>query len=202
MMADNRSQGRVPQPLMHYTQSMVEPTGDWKIVGDYAVWSGNRLDGTKPYVLHELVDSGVLPVPTSTARAILHPIKGGVWFHIQDLFGFWMRTDVDTVWIDAPGNDGHYYTLIIGGAEGRPGRVAFGWVCPKCATPYNRHDVDVSGRRFQSFFDSVTRELAHFNSNDNARECPSCRTRHPQSYGFMGAGRVSELGNEQHVTRP
>jgi hypothetical protein len=184
--ANSETEGRgIPAPLLSYTRSMVEPTGEWKQVGDYAIWSGNRIGSLPPFRLHEERDHKVLPIPASTARAIMHPIKGSTWFHVEQLFGFWMKANVDTVWIDAPGtDDAHYYTLVLGGADGRPGIVSGGWLCPACGTVFNTIDVDVTRRRFQLFLDTMDRKLVAFNADATARTCPSCGSKHPESYGF------------------
>jgi hypothetical protein len=185
MVADTSTARRMPEPMLHYTRSMVDPASEWRLLGDYAIWSGNRKHPATPYVLHELIEKKVLPVPISTARAIIHAIKGGIWFHVQDLFGVWMRADVDTVWIDAPGEDVHYYSLILGGSGGRPGNLSLGWVCPSCGTLYNQHDVDVSRGRFKVFFDETAEQVALFNNSNAKRGCPSCHAEHPVSYGFL-----------------
>jgi hypothetical protein len=115
----------------------------------------------------------------------MHPIKGGTWFNIEGLFGFWIKADADTVWIDAPGKgEDHYYTIVLGGADGRPGVVSGGWLCPSCGTVFNTIAVDVTRRRFQTFLDLMDRKLAAFNADASARICPDCHAEHPQSYGF------------------
>ena len=184
LLSDEKSAAGVPQPLLSYTRSMVEPTGEWKLVGDYAIWSGNRISAAEPYVLLEERERKVLPIPVSSARAILHPIKGGTWFHIERLFRFWMKADVDTVWIDAPGENAHYYTLIVGGAEGRPGTVSSGWLCTSCGDVFNQSRTDVSRRRFQSFLDKAAAEVVAFNMDAAKRVCPTCKSEHLPTYGF------------------
>jgi len=170
---------------------MVEPSPEWRFVGDYAIWTGNRLSMTELYRLYEQRGRKVLPVPPSSARAIMHPISGQTWFHIERLFGFWMKADVDTVWIDAPGKDGHYYTLVVGGAETRPGSISTGWLCPSCGIVFNTRDYDVTKRRFQSFLDDMKLRVAEFNSQESKRVCPDCKAMHRTSYGFLQAGSYS-----------
>jgi transposase-like protein len=189
-LSKTNSASGIPQPLLSYTRSMVEPAGDWKLVGDYAIWSGNRAAAEEPYVLLQEKDHKVLPVPISSARAILHPIKGGTWFHVERLFGFWMKADVDSVWIDAPGENAatHYHTLLVGGAEGRPGTLASGWLCPNCGEVFNQTSVDVTRRRFQTFLDRTAEQVAAFNANSSKRVCPSCKSEHPPTYGFTRPG--------------
>jgi transposase-like protein len=185
-LSDAKSATGIPQPLLSYTRSMVEPTGEWKLVGDYAIWSGNRASPDEPYVVLEERNRKVLPIPISSARAILHPIKGGTWFHVERLFGFWMKTDVDSVWIDAPSENAttHYYTLIVGGADGRPGTVSSGWLCPSCGEVFNQASTDVTRRRFQVFLDKAAEQVAAFNADSAKRVCPSCKSEHPPTYGF------------------
>ena len=179
------NENRVEGLLLSYTRSMVDGTFDWRMMGDYAIWSGHRSNQESPHVLHELIGKKVLRVPASTSRAILHPVKGGVWFEIRHLFGFWMMSDVDTLWLDAPGADAHYYTLCVGGAESRPGEVSFGWVCPNCGELFNVRSYKAAGGLFESCLDDSQSLVEEFNASQAARTCPSCRTLHPESYGFF-----------------
>jgi rubredoxin len=188
MVAIPRGNGvadKVPKPLLSYTRSMVEPTRDWKFIGDYAIWTGNRSSASEPYLLLELRGRKVLPIPASSTRAIAHPIVGQTWFHVDRLFGFWMRADVDSVWVDAPGENGHFYTVLVGGADNRPGRVSSGWLCPSCGIIFNDQEYDVSRRRFQKFLDETQVGVAHFNADQSNRTCPSCGAVHPLTYGFL-----------------
>jgi len=171
-------------PLLSYTRSMVEGSAGWPLQGDYAIWSGNLDKTASPYLLHELVGQRVLPVPISSGRAILHPVTRGTWFEIRHLFGYWMRADVDTVWLDAPGENGRYYTLCIGGSEARPGEVSYGWVCPNCGVLFGEATVDVAAEGFQTFLNAAEDRVSRFNADDVMRSCPQCRHVHPLTYGF------------------
>lgn len=171
-------------PLLSYTRSMIEGSPGWPLLGDYAIWSGHQKQDASPYLLHELVGSRVLPVPISSARAILHPVKRSTWFEVRHLFGYWMRVDVDAVWLDAPGTDGRYYTLCIGGSEARPGEVSYGWVCPQCGTLFGAITIDVAAKGFQTFLDEAEAGVSRFNSDEGLRACPQCQHMHPLTYGF------------------
>lgn len=175
---------RVEGVLLSYTRSMVDGTNDWRMMGDYAIWSGRRSIQETPHVLHELIGRKVLRVPASSGRAILHPIKAGVWFEIRHLFGFWMMSDVDTIWLDAPGEDNHFYTLCVGGAESRPGTISFGWVCPNCGELFNTNSLEAGGGRFVSCLETSEKLVTEFNASSANRTCPSCGNVHPESYGF------------------
>lgn len=170
--------------LLSYTRSMVDGTNEWRMMGDYAIWSGHRSNQTSPHVLYELIGKKVLRVPASSSRAILHPIKAGVWFEVRHLFGFWMMSDVDTIWLDAPGADAHYYTLCVGGAESRPGQISFGWVCPDCGELFNTKSFAADGGRFESCLEASETLVTEFNASQTLRTCPACASVHPESYGF------------------
>ncbi len=175
---------RVEGLLLSYTRSMVDGANDWRMMGDYAIWSGHRTNKESPHVLHELIGKKVLRVPGASGRAILHPVKGGVWFEIRHLFGFWMMSDVDTIWLDAPGADAHYYTLCVGGAESRPGKISFAWVCPNCGELFNTRSFAADGGRFESCLEASEALVNEFNSSQSLRTCPACGNIHPESYGF------------------
>lgn len=171
-------------PLLSYTRSMVEGSAGWPLQGDYAIWSGNLDQNASPYLLHELVGERVLPVPISNSRAILHPVTRSTWFEIRHLFGYWIRADVDTVWLDAPGDNGRYYSLCIGGSEARPGEVSYGWVCPQCGTLFATMTVDVAAEGFQTFLNDAEEGVSRFNADEGRRTCPQCKHVHPLTYGF------------------
>ena len=185
--ASTNTEYRVEGLLLSYTRSMVDGTDEWRMMGDYAIWSGSRSNLSTPYVLHELVGNRVLRVPASSGRAILHPIKGGVWFEVRHLFGFWMMSDVDTIWLDAPGTDAHYYTLCVGGADSRPGSISFGWVCPDCGELFNTSTHAAAGGRFESCLQTSQSLVESFNQTESTRTCPACRAVHPLTYGFYPA---------------
>lgn len=172
------------QPRLSYTKSMLESDNDWRMLGDYAIWSGSRRS-ERPLQLYQLIGNRVLPVPISTARAILHPIARNCWFEVRRLFGFWMMADVDTVWLDAPGAGTHHYSLCIGGAEGRPGEVAYGWVCPACGHLYGKHSVAMRDSPFEQFLNRAQEAVDCFNADVTLRLCVECNHEHPPSYGFF-----------------
>ena len=178
---------RAGELLLSYTRSMVDGTDGWRMVGDYAIWSGNRPNEASPHLLLELIGARVLPVPVASARAILHPVKAGTWFEIRHLFGFWMMSDVDTVWLDAPGASARYYALCIGGAGGRPGKLSFGWVCPSCGVLFNTRAFVVAQTRFEACLDEAQAGVERFNSDDELRKCPECKKMHPLTYGLFAA---------------
>ena len=163
---------------------MLAAAHEWRMLGDYAIWSGSSpID--RPLRLHQLIGNRVLPVPISSTRAILHPITRNCWFEVQGLFGFWIMADVDTVWLDAPGADARHYSLCIGGAEGRPGKMAYGWVCPLCGHLYGENTVSMREAPFDRFLDLAQENVESFNAQTEIRRCTGCGHEHPASYGFF-----------------
>ena len=173
-------------PILSYTRSMLEDSGEWRMMGDYAIWSGIRDASQSPHLLHELVGNRVLPVPVAKERAIVHPIKAETWFEVRHLFGFWLKCDVDTIWIDAPGQNGaHHYSLCVGGADGRPGKVAYGWVCPNCGSLLNDAHFETSETPFEAVVKQTGDAVRAFNADPARRVCRDCGQSHPATYGFF-----------------
>ena len=119
-----------------------------------------------------------------TQKIVSRVIYNANWFEIRHLFGFWMMSDVDTIWLDAPGADAHYYTLCVGGAESRPGKISFAWVCPNCGELFNTRSFAADGGRFESCLEASEALVNEFNSSQSLRTCPACGNIHPESYGF------------------
>lgn len=173
-------------PILSYTRTMLADTGEWRMLGDYAIWSGSRTKDQSPHLLHELTGNRVLPVPISEQRAIVYKIAGDTWFEVRHLFGFWMKCDVDTVWIDAPGpNDAHYYSLCVGGADNRPGKVSIGWVCPDCGALLSTQSFETASKPFGDIIVGASEIVQNFNNNVEKRICLACSHEHPITYGFF-----------------
>jgi hypothetical protein len=173
-------------PLLSYTRSMTERSSDWRMLGDYAIWTGSR-PNCAMLRLHELIGNRVLPVPRGSTRAVLHAIARNRWFEVQGLFGYWLKADVDTVWLDAPAQDAHHYSLCIGGAEGRPNGLSAGWVCPQCGSLFGEETYVVTDGTFDQALQSFDANVIPFNSDADRRICPGCGYLHPESYGFFSA---------------
>ncbi len=173
-------------PLLSYTRSMLEPSSEWRMLGDYAIWTGMRARA-EPLQLLELIGQRVLPIPASGTRAVLHPIEHNRYFTVEGLFGFWLRADVDVIWLDAPSAETRHYSLCVGGSEGRPGTLAYAWVCPSCGTLVDPHESDVAAVGFSAALASAQAEVERFNADEALRTCRGCGAVHPRSYAFRAA---------------
>jgi hypothetical protein len=177
----------VPAPELSFVRSMADTGGQWLLHGEYSIWSGTQEPGAAPYRLHQWHEGGVLPIPPAASRPIMHRIPAGTPFQVAHLFGFWIVVDVDTVWIDAPGADGHHHALIVGGTLGKPGEALCLWVCPKCAAQFSSTPFSVPRQRFERYLEFADGRVRAFNADARLRTCPQCGAVHPPSYGFDAA---------------
>jgi hypothetical protein len=171
-------------PELSYTRHMAEAPTGWQHRGDYAIWGGNRTPDETPYVLHEWLERGVLPIPSRTGRPIVHRIVKGTPYHVSHLFGFWIEQDVDVMWLEAPSPGGSAYTLAAGGTVGLPAKTTSLFVCPKCAAQFGRETVPTGRQGFSSFLETALKRVRAFNADEKLRTCPKCGGVHPLSYGF------------------
>jgi hypothetical protein len=174
----------IPAPELSFVRSMADTDGKWVLHGDYSIWSSAQKPDGPPYRLHEWREDGVVPIPPATSHPILHRIAAGTPFEVAHLFGYWIAVDVDTVWIDAAGDGGQHYALIVGGTQGKPGEASCLWVCPKCATLFARESFAIPRQRLERFLDFAQTRLRAFNADPQRRTCPRCAAVHPASYGF------------------
>jgi hypothetical protein len=174
----------IPSVELSFVRSMLDTDGKWVLHGEYSIWSGGQKPGEPAYLLLERHETGVLPIPHAETHPIMHRIAAGTPFAVMHLFGFWVAIDVDTVWLDALGEAGHHYALMVGGAQGKPGQAACLFVCPKCAASFARAEFAVPRQRFERFLDFAEARVRAFNADMTLRACPSCGTVHPPSYGF------------------
>jgi hypothetical protein len=176
--------GALATPVLSFVRSMTETNGRWELRGEYAIWCGRRDPGMEPWLLHEKRDNGVLAVPRDPTRPLLHRVAAGTAFEVAHLFGFWITTDVDTVWVDAAGGDDQCSALIVGGSKDKPGEASCAWVCPKCAALFAVSSFAIPRQRFERFIDYAQDRVRAFNAEATRRTCPQCGNVHPISYGF------------------
>jgi hypothetical protein len=184
-------------PELSFVRSMKEPFGRWERKGDYAIWTGSRQADEPRVLLLELHDKGVVPIVKSDSTPLMHRIPGGVPHHIAHLFGFWHVADVDSVWLQAKQGDVEYYSLMLGGAAGRPAKDSCLWICPKCATLLVRHDFDTARNGFEAFLRFSLDKVRAFNRDAAERTCRSCGAVHPPAHGFY----PDEDNDEERVAR-
>jgi predicted RNA-binding Zn-ribbon protein involved in translation (DUF1610 family) len=184
-MVGGAGQAASAAPELSFTVRMSDADVRWQRHGDYAIWCGNRKADQAGYVLHEWCDKGVIPIPGRTGRPIVHRIAQGTPYHVAHLFGFWIEHDVDAVWLESPGGDGaSNYTLMVGGAAGKPAETASLFVCPKCAAPFGRETVNTARQGYGRFIEIALERVRAFNADAKSRACPKCGAVHPPIYGF------------------
>jgi hypothetical protein len=171
-------------PVLSFVRSMAETDGRWELRGEYAIWCGRRAPDDAPFLLHERCEGGVRPIRRCDSHPLLHRIVAGTAFEVAHLFGFWIATDVDTVWVDAPGHGDQYCALIVGGTRDKPAQASCGWVCPRCAAHFAAASFAIPRQRFERFIAFAQDQVREFNADATRRTCPDCSNVHPLSYGF------------------
>lgn len=171
-------------PELSFVRMMTEPFGRWERKGDYAIWTGSRRSDEAKYTLLELHDGGVVPIVKPGASPLLHRIPAGVPHHVAHLYGFWHAADVDAVWLRAKQGEVEYYSLMLGGAAGRPATDSCLWICPKCAALLVRHEFDTARNGFDAFLGFALEKVRAFNRDAAQRTCRNCGAVHPPAHGF------------------
>ena len=175
-------------PILHYDiplKPVDGPFGRWVGTVDYVVWSGCYGLDDPPLTVWELHDRGALRIPDKDD--LMHVIRGGTPHHIEHLFGYWRVCDADVIYFRTRQDDAVYYMLVAGGRPGHYAKDSLLWVCPKCATQYNRHDFDTGMAHWKRFWDAELGLTRSFNDDEGLRTCPQCNHVHPPAYGFYPA---------------
>jgi hypothetical protein len=175
---------RIPAPELSYVRRMTETAGRWERRGDYAIWCGNRKNSEPPYALYELTPEGVLPVAGDGPGPVMHRIAAGTPHYIEHLLGFWHVADCDAVWLESSMGDGRYFSILLGGVAGTPGRNECMWICRKCRAPLARHAYDTRALGFAGFLPFALERVRAFNADERMRTCGGCGAVHPRAYGF------------------
>jgi hypothetical protein len=173
-----------PAPLMHYTRRMGDDRVRWERIGDYAIWTGSRAVEESPHILMEKREAGVLTLPVDAAGPVLHRIPAGIPYRASGLFGFWHSSDADTVWVQTAYESRRFYSMMLGGARGRPSIDLCEWYCPRCAHPLQQRSFHTASASFSAFLGAALEWVREFNSEPATRECAECCFQHPPGYGF------------------
>lgn len=176
-------------PILAYVFPFKESetaTGNWDRSLDFTVWSEVRAHDEPPLTLWELVGQGqVRRVPEK--HDLMHIIHAGTYFHLEHIFGYWRRSDADTIFFRTVQPEGVYYALVLGGMTAIYEKDAIAWVCPQCGTLMCEAEAR-TGQQGQGLFNAFEKErVAYFNSDPAARICPKCATPHPYAYRFPRA---------------
>jgi hypothetical protein len=174
-------QGRIPTPDMSFARIFAEHRSKWELRGQYAIWTGAREPGEARYRLLERVGRKVARVERPNGGAVMHRVPAGTEFMVENLAGYWLSLDVDSIWIETPSSGGQYCMLIIGGSTGKPDAANVGWVCPKCGSSLAFKAFQKPLRDFTTFLSGADKWVDEFNTKSEMRTCQECKTVHPQS---------------------
>ena len=179
------SESRIPSPDMSFARLFGDNRSKWGVRGQYAIWTGSRALDEERYCLLERVDRGVLRMQRESGASMMHRIPAETEFTIENLMGYWLKLDVDSIWFDIPSPAGQYCLLVVGGCTDKPSFASVGWVCPKCASSMASKAFDRPLRDFESFLKAADKCVEAFNSDVELRTCHDCGGEHPKSYGLV-----------------
>ena len=74
-----------------------ESLGELHEVGQYWIWAQRRPAGAPRLLLLERRPEGI--VPYDRAGYFLHVVPAGTPHHVNEVFGYWLTTDADRVWL-------------------------------------------------------------------------------------------------------
>lgn len=193
MLGFDPSRGRIPGPDMSFARLLSENRSKWEVRGQYAIWTGSRSLDERPYRLLERAGRKVICVERGDRRSIMHRVAADAEFTIENVMGYWLNLDVDSIWIDARTSAAQYCLLIVGGSTGKPDVVNVGWVCPKCGSSIASAPFKNPLRDFTAFLSAADNLVGKFNAEPGLRACHDCGSAHPLSYGLArdDAGRSS-----------
>ena len=174
-------------PILHYLFPVM-PESDtlrrWHRTHDYQVWTDCRSDADPQLALWEAHAGGVLRVPDD--NTVMHVVSGGVPHHVEGLFGYWRACDSDIVWIRTRHEGSARHVMVLGGCPGAYRKDVILWVCPACATQFNRHEILTGPKGLGKFLRAQAEIVASFNADESLRTCPKCNAVHPLAYPYRG----------------
>jgi len=183
--------GLSAEPVLSTGFLLGHTDGRWGQCGQYIIWGGKRDDDEPPYLMHEWIGQGVVPIPARRQPTLFHRVPAGRPYHVARLFGFWIVNDCDALWFESTRGDATYYALMIGGVSGKPEIASCLWVCPKCAARFNEGSVEVLGQ-YDKFLRVALERVRAFNGSQALRTCPRCAAVHAPVYGFYEADDTAE----------
>lgn len=180
--------------LLIATPAQEPKLGQLHSFGAYWLWSQVFSAELSPLRLYEWTPAGVADLTTD--HDALHVVKAGTWHHIDGLFGYWLHSDADHVWLQVPRPDRRYYVLLAGGQAGVNRRHNLSWRCVECGhelaepMPVHHDGTPVS-------FLAAQAAAVVLHAVDEPRTCPRCGTTQPPTYGFRGEAGQSPTPSEQ-----
>ena len=135
-------------------------------------------------MLERIGRNKIISVERADGGQVMHRIAAETEFAIENLMGYWLKLDVDSIWLDVPSSAGQYCLLIVGGSTDKPDFVNVGWVCPKCGSSVASQRFEKPLRDFEFFLKATDNLVDKFNAEAALRTCHDCGSSHPPSYGL------------------
>ena len=151
--------------------------------GEYWLWGASRAAAQPRLEVIEQRPDGL--VRFSQPGYMLHVVKAGVPYHVAHLFGYWLASDADGLWLQVERSGETTYTWIIGGQSGVRRAHSFRWICPACgALLAERQHADRAARP-ERFVLAQFEAVRAFNQDVTMRTCRACGHQHPTAYGLV-----------------
>jgi len=177
----------IPQPILNYCFGLL-PEGEeksyfgaWQDLGQYWVWSAASPE-TETFTVREKTAKGIIEL--NTQGYVMHPIGAGTMHQVSHLFGYWIESDTDRIWICIPRQKVFLYVMIWGGGTGAHLQERLIWVCPKCGEPTGERMLSRTRPSIDGFLSQQLEAVRQFNSDTALRRCRACNFVHPAAYGF------------------
>jgi hypothetical protein len=178
----------IPEPILNYCFGLLPDReeegnfGTWQDLGQYWVWSAALPNHEERLEVREKTDKGL--VALSAPGHLMHPIGAGTMHQVAHLFGYWMESDTDRIWIQISRPKGLVYVMIWGGGSGARLQERVLWVCPKCGEQIGGRTLSRTRPSIDVFESQQLEAVRHFNSDATQRTCRVCAFVHPAAYGF------------------
>jgi len=124
-------------------------------------------------------------VPYNRAGDFLHVVPAGTSHHIAHLFGYWLMTDADCVWLQVERASEITCMLVIGGRSGAHREHRLAWCCPHCGAALAERGISLVEPTLAAFRAAELDAVRAFNATD--RTCAGCGQIHPLAYGMEPA---------------
>jgi len=182
------AQPAIPEPILNYCLGLL-PDGEkrsyfgaWRDLGQYWVWSAAGMPDDARLKVREKTSKGI--VELNAPGNLMHSIAAGVQHQVAHVFGYWLESDSDRIWIQIARPDGFLYAMIWGGGSGAHLQERLLWLCPKCGAPLGERSLSRARPSIEVFLSQQLAAVRQFNSESAERTCRACRFIHPEAYGF------------------
>lgn len=179
----------IPEPILNYCFDLLPEHGQgsyfgpWRDLGQYWVWSGALAHHEEQFKVRERTKTGIVE-QGNTQHSLMHWIGAGVTHQVAHLFGYWLESDADRVWIQISRPTQSIYTMIWGGGSGVHSKERILWVCPKCGEVVRDWHLSRPGPSIDMFMRQQLEAVRKFNGETTLRTCGACGFVHPTAYGF------------------